>query len=120
MSSHAKVTTHAAAFVDSLSAFSRQHRAQHWSGPFEDFMRDVLPHAPRALARTSHEYLWDMLCWYGRNGAPSANGGEVQTGPSALFKRELFGVDASLARVVDYFKGAAAGSDVGRRLLLLL
>ena len=34
-----------------------------------------------------------------------------------LFKRELFGVDEPLARVVDYFKAAAAGSDVGRRLL---
>ncbi len=37
-----------------------------------------------------------------------------------LFKRELFGVDEPLGRVVDYFKAAAAGSDVGRRLLLLL
>jgi len=37
-----------------------------------------------------------------------------------LFKRELFGVDEPLRRVVDYFKAAAAGSDVGRRLLLLL
>src|SRR6185437_14089348 len=37
-----------------------------------------------------------------------------------LFKRELFGIDEPLSRVVDYFKAAAAGSDVGRRLLLLL
>jgi len=37
-----------------------------------------------------------------------------------LFKRELFGIDEPLGRVVDYFKAAAAGSDVGRRLLLLL
>ncbi len=101
-------------FVDSLSAFSRQHRAKHWSGTFEDFLRQVLPQAPRSLARTSHQYLWDMLCWYG------ANCGDVGTGPRALFQRELFGIDAPLARVVDYFKAAAAGSDVGRRLLLLL
>src|SRR5687767_8273783 len=130
MSSHSTkdVTEHAASFVDSLSAYSRQHRAKHWSGTFEEFMRDVLPKAPRALARTSHEYLWDMLCWYGRNnpGTPAAerrpshgNGGG-DSGPSTLFKRELFGVDAPLSRVVDYFKAAAAGSDVGRRLLLLL
>ena len=37
-----------------------------------------------------------------------------------MFKRELFGIDEPLSRVVDYFKAAAAGSDVGRRLLLLL
>jgi serine protein kinase len=101
-------------FVETLGAYSRQHRAQHWSGTFEEFLRDVLPRAPRAVARSSHEYLWDMLCWHGRESA----GGDG--GPSALFQRELFGVDAALARVVDYFKAAAAGSDVGRRLLLLL
>ena len=75
MSSHSAKdpTQQAASFVDSLSAYSRQHRAKHWSGTFEEFMRDVLPTSPRTLARTSHEYLWDMLCWYGRN-ADIANG----------------------------------------------
>ena len=43
---------------------------------------------------------------------------DADSGPSALFQRELFGIDAPLARVVDYFS-AAAGSDVGRLLLLL-
>jgi len=104
----------ASGFVESLGAYSRQHRAQHWSGTFEEFLRDILPRAPRAIARTSHEYLWDMLCWHGREGTGAGGG------PSALFRRELYGVDAALARVVDYFKAAAAGSDVGRRLLLLL
>ncbi|MBP9591996.1 MAG: hypothetical protein KBE42_07995, partial [Steroidobacteraceae bacterium] len=104
----------AAGFVESLGAYSRQHRAQHWSGTFEEFLRDILPRTPRAIARSSHEYLWDMLCWHGRQD-PAGD-----AGPSALFKRELFGVDSALARVVDYFKAAAAGSDVGRRLLLLL
>ena len=56
-----------------------------------------------------------MLLWYGRDTA----GTDVQKARE-LFKRELFGVDEPLGRVVDYFKAAAAGSDVGRRLLLLL
>ena len=104
----------ATSFVESLGAYSRQHRAKHWSGTFEEFLRDIVPSSPRILARTSHEYLWDMLCWFGRSQS------EPDSSPSALFQRELFGIDAPLARVVDYFKGAAAGSDVGRRLLLLL
>jgi serine protein kinase len=124
MSSHSAkdATEQAASFVESLSAYSRQHRAKHWSGTFEEFMRDVLPASPRALARTSHEYLWDMLCWYGRNArdAASDDARSGEFGANTLFKRELFGVDAPLSRVVDYFKAAAAGSDVGRRLLLLL
>src|SRR5437867_5656357 len=37
----------------------------------------------------------------------------------AFFEHDLFGIDAPLARVVEYFKAAALGSDVGRRVLLL-
>jgi len=75
----------------------------------------ILPNRPAALVRTSHEYIWDMLLWHGRQ----AQGDDTQKARE-LFKRELFGVDEPLGRVVDYFKAAAAGSDVGRRLLLLL
>jgi serine protein kinase len=103
-------------FVESLSAFSRQHRAQHWEGTFGDFLTNVLPPNPVQFARSSHQYIWDMLRWYGRDG----EGQDEATKAKALFKRELFGVDEPLSRVVDYFKAAAAGSDVGRRLLLLL
>src|SRR6202041_3638459 len=56
-----------------------------------------------------------MLLWHGRG----AEGDDTQKARE-LFQRELFGVDEPLRRVVDYFKAAAAGSDMGRRLLLLL
>jgi len=102
-------------FLDSLSAYSKQHRAQRWEGTFGDFLTQILPSNPAACARSSHEYIWDMLLWHGR----TAQGTETQKA-CELFKRELFGVDEPLGRVVDYFKAAAAGSDVGRRLLLLL
>ena len=126
-------------FVEALSAYSRFHRAQHWSGTFGEFLRTIVPGQARQLARSSHEYLWDMLCWFGRNSpctqtnvsvqltgqtaspTPGQNGAASEAaGAKELFKRELFGIDDSLGRVVDYFKAAAAGSDVGRRLLLLL
>ena len=106
-----------AEFLDTLSSFSKLHRAQRWEGTFGDFLANILPANPVALARTSHEYIWDMLRWHGRGCAPDA---PVHTRARELFKRELFGIDEPLARVVDYFKAAAAGSDVGRRLLLLL
>lgn len=104
-------------FVESLSAFGKQHKAKHWEGTFGDFLNDVLPSAARGLARTSHQYIWDMLRWYGKS---VNNGADETTKPRELFQRELFGIDEPLARVIDYFKAAAAGSDVGRRLLLLL
>ena len=104
-------------FLASLSSFSRLHRAQRWEGTFGEFLTDILPANPAALARSSHEYIWDMLRWHDRTADPetpdSAKGRE-------LFRRELFGIDEALSRVADYFKAAAAGSDVGRRLLLLL
>ena len=109
------VSARRSSFVDSLGAFSRQHRAQFWEGSFGDFLTSILPAGPGAFARTSHQYIWDMLRWYGRN--DEKDGSSRST---ALFRRELFGVDEALSRVVDYFKAAAAGSDVGRRLLLLL
>ncbi|MGH8180782.1 MAG: serine protein kinase, partial [Steroidobacteraceae bacterium] len=110
-------STSNSAFIESLSSFSRLHRAQRWEGTFGEFLADILPANPVALARTSHEYIWDMLRWHGRTAQPDA---AENVRARELFKRELFGIDEPLSRVVDYFKAAAAGSDVGRRLLLLL
>jgi len=104
-------------FLESLSSFSRLHRAQRWEGTFGEFLKSIVPQGPAAVARSSHQYVWDMLRWHGQ-----ISGADVPESAKAreLFKRELFGIDEPLARVVEYFKGAAAGSDVGRRLLLLL
>jgi serine protein kinase len=108
---------HRKAFIRSLTAFSEEHRAQQWSGSFARFLDELLPHDPRRTGRNSHEYIWDMMRWYGaRAGAGSGGSNDAK----ALFTHELFGIDEALNRVVDYFKAASAGSDVGRRLLLLL
>jgi serine protein kinase len=100
-------------FIQSLVAFTKNHRAVHWSGTLEEFLDKVLPADPQGVARTSHQYIWDMIRWSRSEDAD----GNVQC---KLFQDELFGVDESIGRVVDYFKAAAAGSEVGRRLLLLL
>ncbi|WP_229258406.1 hypothetical protein [Duganella rivi] len=100
-------------FRDQLRAFTQRHSAGHWSGSFAEFMDQVLPAAPAQLARSSHQYIWDMLRWSGNDG----DDGKLRC---SLFADELFGIDDALARVADYFKAAAAGSEVGRRLLLLL
>src|ERR1700674_5590683 len=86
-------------FLNSLSAYSKQHRAQRWEGTFGDFLTQMLPSNPAAFARTSHEYIWDMLLWHGR-----AAQGSDDLKARELFRRELFGVDEPLGRVVDYFQ----------------
>jgi serine protein kinase len=117
MRSDSESRASSATFIDTLSSFSRLHRAQRWEGTFGDFLAAILPANPSALARSSHEYIWDMLRWHGRGAQPDA--GE-NARARELFRHELFGIDEPLSRVVDYFKAAAAGSDVGRRLLLML
>lgn len=103
-------------FIESLNSYSQQHVALQWTGSFAEFMDDVLPASPHTGARVSHEYIWDMLCWYREHG-PVGEDGERGDG---LFEHELFGIDRAIDRVVEYFKAASAGADVGRRLLLLL
>ncbi len=102
-------------FVDSLTEYTQQHQARHWSGTFAEFVEEILPTNAEAVCRTSHQYIWDMLRWKGYRGADEENAGAI-----SLFSGELYGVDKALARVAEYFKAAAAGSEVGRRLLLLL
>ncbi|RJG01091.1 serine protein kinase [Noviherbaspirillum sedimenti] len=100
-------------FLSNLVAFAKDHRAQHWSGNLGDFLKKILPDDPYGVARSSHQYIWDMIRWTRTEDAE----GNPQC---KLFQDELFGVDESITRVIDYFKAAAAGSEVGRRLLLLL
>ena len=107
-------------FIQSLTAFTREHRAKHWHGTFAEFLDQIAAKQPELVTRTSHQYIWDMLRWMQRKERdeteePESNGEGVR-----LFSHELFGMDNSLRRITDYFKAASAGSEVGRRLLLLL
>ncbi len=104
-------------FIEDLTAFASEHKASRWSGTFADFLSEIVPSNPRRYTRVSHQYIFDMLCWY-RNKRRVED--SESTAPTELFTEDLFGIDNALDRVVEYFKAASAGSDVGRRLLLLL
>src|SRR6266513_2602390 len=97
----------------SLSDYSKQHRAAHWTGSFAKFLEAIFPADPHGLARSSHQYVWDMM---------RAEGFDDTKGRlrCQLFEDELYGINDTIERLVDYFKPASAGSEVGRRLLLLL
>ncbi|HYN12487.1 MAG TPA: serine protein kinase [Burkholderiales bacterium] len=99
--------------IRSLAEFSKEHRAARWSGNFAGFLDSVFPADPQGIARSSHQYIWDMM---------RAEGFDDPNGRlrCQLFEDELYGINDTIERVVDYFKAAAAGSEVGRRLLLLL
>lgn len=101
--------------IQSLNDYTDDHKARSWEGTFAQFLDEVVPREPHLVARTSHEYIWDMLQWYAKKSE-----GDDDTKLNSVFSHELFGIDNALSRVVEYFKGASAGSEVGRRLLLLL
>src|SRR6185295_8907749 len=102
-----------ASLLRSLNDFTKEHRAAHWAGTFASFLEQIFPNDARSLARTSHQYIWDMM---------RAEGFDDSQGRfrCQLFEDELYGINDTIERVVDYFKAASAGSEVGRRLLLLL
>jgi serine protein kinase len=89
--------------IRSLSEFTKQHRAAHWAGSFANFLESVFPADSRGISRSSHQYMWDMM-----------------RSEERLFQDELYGIDDTIERVIGYFKAAASGSEVGRRLMLLL
>jgi serine protein kinase len=106
---------------DSLTAFTKEHRTKHWQGSFADYLEKILPGIAHLQTRSSHQYMWDMLRWYEkRQRLPGTVDDGGRNTARELFRRELFGIDESLDRVIEYFKAASAGSDVSRRLLLLL
>lgn len=102
-------------FLKSLSSFTKEHRARYWEGTFSEFIEQVVRASPDTVTRNSHQYIWDMLRWIRSREEDGAGDGDFH-----LFSHELFGMDTSLRRIMDYFKAASAGSEVGRRLLLLL
>ncbi len=104
------------AFVDSLVKYTKQHKARHWEGSFDQFLRDIFPANAERLARNSHQYTWDMIRWHGAGHADERSNATRYE----LFSSDLFGMDEALERVANYFKAASEGSEVGRRLLLLL
>ena len=40
-------------FIDALSSFSRQHRAQRWEGTFGEFLTNIRPTQPAACPQQS-------------------------------------------------------------------
>jgi serine protein kinase len=94
-----------------IEAHTQQVRVSPWTGTFRDYLPLVL--AQPKLAQLAHARIYDMV---------RAAGVDVDDQGQEhyhFFARELFGIDEALARVVEYLKAAALGSDVGKRILML-
>ncbi len=87
------------------------HRIEEWEGTFRDYLSLAI--SQPTLSRRAHSRLYDMIKLAG------VHVDDEDKEHYAFFERDLFGIDEPLAQVVEYFKAAAMGSDVGRRILLL-
>jgi serine protein kinase len=96
---------------EKIEAHLQQHQMSAWTGTFREYLELVLKQP--LLAQRAHDRMYTMI--------KSAGVRVDEEGKEhyAFFENDLFGIDAPLARVVEYFKAAAMGSDVGRRILLL-
>jgi len=96
---------------EKIEAHLHHHQMGAWTGTFHEYLAMVLKQP--CLAQRAHARLYTMI---------KAAGVEVDDAGKehyAFFENDLFGIDEPLARVVEYLKAAAMGSDVGRRVLLL-
>ncbi len=95
----------------------RQDRERlRWEGNFREYF-ELISAKPR-LARLAHARIWDMIVSPGveklNEGAPD----EVTR--YNFFSRELFGIDRSIEKIVEYFKSAGQRLEVRKRILLLM
>ncbi len=94
-----------------MEAYRAEERQLLWRGTFNEYFEMVL--AEPRIAQLSHARVYDMLMAAGvrvNNGEPSYN----------FFADELFGIDAPLQQLVDYFASAARRLEVRKRILLLM
>lgn len=94
-----------------IEAHLRNHKTRAWEGTFHDYLSLVLQQP--ALAQRAHTRLYAMIHSAG------VRIDDVGREQYAFFENDLFGIDEPIAKVVEYFKAASLGSDVGRRILLL-
>ena len=87
-------------FVEALSAYSRFHRAQHWSGTFGEFLRTIVPGKPAHWRAPAMNTYGTCSAGSARHRPAPARAAQPPVGESAgpreLFKRELFGIDEPL------------------------
>lgn len=95
-----------------LRKYAETHKAPDEVVTFAQYL-DKVKEKP-GLAALAHKRIYDMIKSYGVE--VDADTGEERY---KFFETQLFGIEDSTKQIMEYFKGAALGSDVGRRFLLL-
>jgi serine protein kinase len=99
-----------------LEAHRRDRERLVWEGTFREYFELVTAN-PR-LASLSHARICDMILAPGMEKIAEGTRDEITR--FNFFSDELFGIEESIARIVEYFKSAAQRLEVRKRILLLM
>ena len=100
-------------FLERLGAFRAEAEGLRWEGKFADYLK--LVRANPGVAKTAHARVYDMIA------AAGIDADEDGHRNYKFFKKEIFGLDEPLERLVEEdFHAAARRLEVRKRILLLM
>lgn len=95
-----------------IDEHQKNEQSLSWEGTLQDYISLAIEDP--LICRSAHRRIYDMIAsegvWIDH---------ETEREHYAFFDPHLFGIDEALSQVMEYFKAAAHGSDVRRRILLL-
>ena len=102
--------------IDMLETHRREREKLAWEGTFRDYF-ELVSQQPR-YAQLSHARICDMILSAGVEKVNEGSRDEIR--PYNFFADELFGIEESIDKIVEYFKSAAQRLEVRKRILLLM
>ncbi len=102
--------------IDMLETHRREREKLAWDGTFRDYF-ELVSQQPR-YAQLSHARICDMILSAGVEKVNEGSRDEIRK--FNFFSDELFGIEESIDKIVEYFKSAAQRLEVRKRILLLM
>ena len=99
-----------------LKALREEREALRWEGTFQDYFELVTQNT--RLAQLSHARVNEMIHHAGTE--KLNEGARDELVRYNFFADELYGIEESIAKIVEYFKSAAQRLEVRKRILLLM
>lgn len=102
--------------TERLKALREERESLRWEGTFQDYF-ELVTGNPR-LAQLSHARINEMIHAAGTEKVNEGSRDEVTR--YNFFADEIYGIEESIAKIVEYFKSAAQRLEVRKRILLLM
>jgi len=102
--------------TERLKALREERESLRWQGTFQEYF-ELVTQNPR-LAQLSHARVNEMIHFAGVE--KINEGSRDELAKYNFFAEDLYGIEESIAKIVEYFKSAAQRLEVRKRILLLM